>query len=394
MEAILMPDIGAFKSLILLIIIASHYKCATRNAPKSCIGIYSVRCRPAFVAKIGIDAGPVATIGKPLPLSFHMIRPLFALLLCVAGALMSATALAQPYPGKPIRLIIPFPPGGATDIIGRTLAQKLSTQLGQTVIVDNKPGAGGTLGSTEASKAAPDGYTLLLATTSTHSIAPSLYKNIAYSADKDFAPISEVATATNVLIVTPNLPAKDVAELVALARSKPDSLNFASSGNGTIVHLQSELFKQVAGVRLTHIPYKGTALAIPDLISGQTHLLFDSIVSALPHIKGGKVRALAVTSARRTPLLPDVPTVIESGLPGYEVSTYFGLFAPPGTPRDIVQRLQTEAAAAVQSADVKERFASQGAEPVGGTPEALSALIRSETAKWKRVIEAGQIRVE
>lgn len=302
--------------------------------------------------------------------------------------------LAQAYPSKPIRLIVPFPPGGATDIIGRTLAQKLSVQLGQTVIVDNKPGAGGTLGSAEASKAAPDGYTLLLATTSTHSIAPSLYKNISYSAEKDFTPILEVATATNVLIVTPKLPVKDVAELVALAKAKPDSLNFASSGNGTIVHLQSELFKLISGTQLTHVPYKGTALAIPDLISGQTHMMFDSLVSALPHIKGGKVKALAVTSIRRTPLLPGVPTVVESGLPDYVVNTYFGLFAPPGTPRDIVQRLQKEAVIAVQSADVKERFASQGAEAVGGTPEALSALIKSETVKWKRVIDAGQIKVE
>ena len=318
-----------------------------------------------------------------------------SLVLCTLGAmLLSPSVAAQAYPSKPIRLIIPFPPGGATDIIGRTLAQKLSTQLGQTVIVDNKPGAGGTLGSNEAAKAAPDGYTLLLATTSTHSIAPSLYKNIPYSVEKDFAPISEVATATNVLIVTPNLPVANVAELVALAKTKPDALNFASSGNGTIVHLQSELFKLDAGVKLTHVPYKGTALAIPDLISGQTHIMFDSLVSALPHIKGGKVKALAVTSIKRTPLLPNVPTVIESGLPGYEVNTYFGLFAPPGTPREIVQRLQREASAAVQSADVKERFASQGAEPVGGTPEALSALIRTETAKWKRVIEAGQIKVE
>ena len=316
------------------------------------------------------------------------------LLVAIASTLVSTLTSAQAYPSKPIRLIIPFPPGGATDIIGRTLAQKLSTQLGQTVIVDNKPGAGGTLGSNEAAKAAPDGYTLLLATTSTHSIAPSLYKNIPYSVEKDFAPISEVATATNVLIVTPNLPVSNVAELVLLAKSKPDALNFASSGNGTIVHLQSELFKLVAGVQLTHVPYKGTALAIPDLISGQTQMLFDSLVSALPHIKGGKVKALAVTSAKRTPLLPNVPTVIESGLPGYEVNTYFGLFAPSGTPREILQRLQREAAAAVQSPEVKERFAGQGAEPVGGTPEALSALIRAETAKWKRVIEAGQIKVD
>lgn len=325
------------------------------------------------------------------PTNFANVRHLFVTLVTL---LVATIAVAQPYPNKPIRLIVPFPPGGATDIIGRTLAQKLTLQLGQTVIVDNKPGAGGTLGSTEASKAAPDGYTLLLATTSTHSIAPSLYTNISYNAERDFTPISEVATATNVLIVTPNLPVKDVAELIALAKAKPDALNYASSGNGTIVHLQTELFKQLAGVQLTHVPYKGTALAIPDLISGQTHVLFDSIVSGLPHIKGGKVRALAVSSAKRTPLLPEVPTTAESGLADYVVNTYFGLFAPPGTPREIVLRLQRELLIAVQSPDVKERFASQGAEPVGGTPEALSALIRSESIKWKRVIVSGKIKVE
>ncbi len=323
-----------------------------------------------------------------------MIRAVLVSLTTAVSLLAAINVAAQAFPSKPIRLIVPFPPGGATDIIGRTLAQKLSVQLGQNVIVDNKPGAGGTLGSSEAAKAAPDGYTLLLATTSTHSIAPSLYKNISYSADKDFTPITEVATATNVLIVTPNLPAKDVAELIALAKKNPDALNFASSGNGTIVHLQSELFKLASNTKLTHVPYKGTALAIPDLIGGQTHVMFDSLVSALPHINGGKVRALAVTSAKRTPLLPNVPTVVESGLPDYVVNTYFGLFAPPGTPRDIVQRLQKEAVIAVLSADVKERFASQGAEPVGGTAEALSALIKSETVKWKRVIEAGQIKLD
>ena len=322
-----------------------------------------------------------------------MIRA-FACLLAVASLVGATVCGAQPYPSKPIRLIVPFPPGGATDIIGRTLAQKLTVQLGQTVIVDNKPGAGGTLGSAEAAKAASDGYTLLLATTSTHSIAPLLYKNIPYSVEKDFAPIAEVATATNVLIVTPNLPVTTVKELVALAKAKPGSLNFASSGNGTVVHLQGELFKQVSGTELAHVPYKGTALATPDLMSGQTHLMFDSLVSALANIKAGKIKALAVTSKERTPLLPNVPTVIESGLPGYEVSTYFGLFAPPGTPRDIVQRLHKEVVIAVLSADVKERFASQGAEPVGGTPEALSALIKSETVKWKRVIDAGQIKLD
>lgn len=318
-------------------------------------------------------------------------RILFTLL---AGLGMATIAAAQPYPNKPIRLIVPFPPGGATDIIGRTLAQKLSAQLGQTVIVDNKPGAGGTLGSTELTKAAPDGYTLLIATTSTHSIAPWLYKSIAYNVEKDFAPIGEVATATNVLIVTNSLAAKDVGELIALAKSQPGKLNFASSGNGTIVHLQSELFKLNSNTQITHVPYKGTALAIPDLISGQTHMLFDSIVSALPHIKGGKVRALAVTSAKRSSLLPDVPTVTQSGLPDYVVDTYFGLYAPMGTPRDIVDRLHREMATAVQSAEVKERFASQGAEPVGGTPAALSTLMKAEAEKWRRVIAAGQIKLD
>jgi tripartite-type tricarboxylate transporter receptor subunit TctC len=321
------------------------------------------------------------------------MKTIFSSLL-VSICLVAVAQAQAPYPNKPIRLIVPFPAGGATDIIGRTVAQKLTIQLGQSVVVDNKPGAGGTLGSAELTKAAPDGYTLLLATTSTHSIAPYLYKNIPYSVEKDFAPISEVATATNVLIVSPNLLAKDVREFIALAKAEPDKLNYASSGNGTIVHLQSELFKMISNTKVTHVPYKGTALAMPDLISGQTQLMFDSIVSALPHIKSGKVKALAVTSAKRSALLPDVPTVVESGLPDYVVNTYFGLYAPSGTPREIVLRLQREVANAVQSADVKERFASQGTEPVGGTAEALLALMKSEAEKWRRVVETGQIKID
>ena len=239
----------------------------------------------------------------------------FGLMLATLGsgplhAQATATGTGAAWPTRPVRLVIPFPPGGATDIIGRTLAQKLTAQLGQAVVVDNKPGAGGTLGSAEVAKAAPDGYTLLLATTSTHSVAPSLLKTTPYVVERDFTPISEVATATNVLIVSHTVNASDVRGLIALAKSAPHPLNFASSGNGTIVHLQSELFRQMAGLNLTHVPYKGTALAIPDLISGQTHLMFDSLVSALPHIKGGKVKVLAVTSAARTPLLPNVPTYL------------------------------------------------------------------------------------
>jgi tripartite-type tricarboxylate transporter receptor subunit TctC len=312
----------------------------------------------------------------------------------VAQTQSSATPTAATYPNKPIRLIVPFPPGGATDIIGRTLAQKLVAQFGQTVVVENRPGAGGTLGSAELMKAAPDGYTLLLGTTSTHSIAPHLYKNLGYVAERDFTPISEVATATNVLVVAPNLQVADVRQLVALAKAQPDKLNYASSGNGTVVHLQSELFKQISGTKITHVPYKGTALAMPDVMSGQVQMIFDSIVSALPHINGGKVRALAVTSAKRSPLLPNVPTVIESGLPGYEVNTYFGLYAPANTPRIIVDHLQKEVAKAVASADVKERFASQGAEPVGSSADALAQTMKLEAEKWKRVIETANVKLD
>lgn len=328
-----------------------------------------------------------------------MFRPIIALVVSlIAGATHTfaqpPAASTSPYPNKPIRLIVPFPPGGATDIIGRTLAQKLVAQFGQTVVVENRPGAGGTLGSAELMKAAPDGYTLLLGTTSTHSIAPHLYKNLGYVAERDFTPISEVATATNVLVVAPNLQVADVRQLVALAKAQPDKLNYASSGNGTVVHLQSELFKQISGTKITHVPYKGTALAMPDVMSGQVQMIFDSIVSALPHINGGKVRALAVTSAKRSPLLPNVPTVIESGLPGYEVNTYFGLYAPANTPRIIVDRLQKEVAKAVASADVKERFASQGAEPVGSSADALAQTMKIEAEKWKRVIETANVKLD
>jgi tripartite-type tricarboxylate transporter receptor subunit TctC len=328
----------------------------------------------------------------------RVITALAATSLSALTAAQTSSATAAPasgtYPSKPIRLIVPFPPGGATDIIARTLAQKLVAQLGQTVVVENRPGGGGTIGSGELLKAAPDGYTLLLGTTSTHSVAPNLYKNLGYVAERDFTPISEVASATNVLVVAPNLPVADVRQLVALARTQPDKLNYASSGNGTVVHLMSEHFKQLSNTKITHVPYKGTALAMPDVMSGQVQMIFDSIVSAIPHINSGKVRALAVTSAKRSPLLPNVPTVMESGLVGYEVNTYFGLFAPAKTPTDIVERLQKEVAKAVQSADVKERFASQGAEPVGGSPAALSSQMKSEAEKWKRVIETADVKLD
>lgn len=317
------------------------------------------------------------------------MRTLFCLL-CAAS--LSVSAFAQSYPIKPIRLVIPFPAGGATDIIGRTLAQKLGERLGQSVVVENKPGAGGSIGADFAAKSTADGYTLLLATSSTHSIGPILNKNIAYNPEKDFAPISYVASAASVLIVSPIIPAKNVAELIALAKTKP--LTFGSSGNGTIVHLQGEYFAHLAGLSLTHIPYKGTALAIPDVASGQVSMIFDSITSAIPHIKSGRVKALAVSSAKPSALLPDVPTVDATGLKGYESDTYFGLFAPTGTPLEIITRVQKEVASIVNSAEVRERFATQGVEPVGTDGAALTETMRQETAKWRRVIEQAKVKLD
>jgi len=300
--------------------------------------------------------------------------------------------LAQ-YPQRAIKMIVPFPPAGATDIVGRIVAQKLSERLGQTVVVENRPGAGGSIGSDLVAKAAPDGYTILMATTSTHSIGPVLQK-LPYDPLKDFAAITHVANVPNVLIVSPKLPVTNVNELVAYAKANPGKMNFASSGVGTIVHLNSEFFKMLTGTDIVHVPYKGTALAIPDLASGNIGMLFDSLASVMPHIKSGSARPLAINAAKRSHLLPNVPTFAEAGLPAFDRYTWFGMFTTAGTPPDVVRKLQTEVVAALQAPDLRERFDSVGAEPVGSTPEQFVERIKSDAARWGEVIKTANVKVQ
>lgn len=314
------------------------------------------------------------------------------LLLAFFLLLSSGLAAAQ-YPSRPVKLVVPFPPAGATDVVGRLVAAKLSERLGESVVVDNKPGAGGAIGSDLVAKSPADGYTLLIATSSTHSIGPTLQK-LPYDPIKDFAPITHVANVPNVLVVSPTLAVGSVQELVALAKSKPGQLNFASSGVGTIVHLNAELFKLISGTDMVHVPYKGTALSIPDVANGNVAMLFDSLASVMPHVKSGKVKPLAVNAARRQALLPDVPTLAEAGMPQFDRYTWFGMFAPAGTPPAIVARVQREVVAALQAPDLLERFAAVGAEPVGSTPAEFVERIRSDAARWSEVIRKANVKVQ
>jgi tripartite-type tricarboxylate transporter receptor subunit TctC len=322
------------------------------------------------------------------------MKCLLKLSLACLLSLSPGLACAQAYPVKPIKMIVPFPAAGTTDIVARAVGQKLSEALGQQVIIDNRPGAGGNIGSDLVAKAAPDGYTLLMGTVGTHAINASLYSKMPFDHVKDFVPITLVAAVPNVLIVNPSVAAKSVQELIALAKAKPGQLSFASSGNGTSIHLSGELFKTMAGVDMVHVPYKGSAPALTDLMGGQVNLMFDNLPSALAHIKAGKLRALAVTSSKRSPALPDVPTISEAGLPGFEASSWFGVFAPAATPKEIIARLSAEIVKVINSAELKERLAAQGAEVVGGSPEQFAAHIKSETAKWAKVVKASGATVD
>ena len=323
------------------------------------------------------------------------MKPISALLVAAAYTLSASGAMAQAsFPAHPIRLVVPFPAGGATDIFARAVSQKLGEKLGSaTIVVDNKPGAGGTIGSDIVAKAPADGYTLLLATSSTHSIGPSLGGKLPYDAVADFTPIVHVGSAPNLMVVPKSSPAKSVKEWIAYAKANPGKLNYGSSGSGTIVHLMGEYFKAQTGVFLVHIPYRGTSLAMPDLVSGKLDVLFDSFPSALPHVKEGRLRALGITSLKRSPLFPEVPAIAET-VPGFEATTWFGLYGPKAMPPELVARINTAVNQALREADVKDRLARLGIEPVGGTPQQFSAMLATDRAKWGKIIKDRQITSE
>ncbi len=304
------------------------------------------------------------------------------------GGLFSTAHAADAYPNKPVRLVVAFPIAGATDILARHFALKLSEQIGQNVIVDNRPGAGGTIGTRLITNAIADGYTLIMGTTSTHAIGPHLYTNKPYDPVADFTHVTQMATSPTVLMVGVQVPAKSVKELVAMAKAQPGKLNFGTSGIGTQFHLSGELLKMLAGINIVHVPYKGTALVYPDVIGGQIHMLFDVPPAALPFIKQGRVRALGVSGKKRAPVLPDVPTIAEAGIAGYDADLWFVLSAPPKLPKDRLARIHAESAKALNSADLKERYAGLGTDVVASSPEAVTEFLKIENAKWEKVVKA------
>ena len=320
-----------------------------------------------------------------------MMRWPAGLLTFLALAIAPLAHAQDDYPNRTVRIIVPFAPGGSTDVVARILADKLGTEMKQGFIVENKPGAGGNIGADAVAKATPDGYTLLMGTTGVLAINKYLYKEMSFDPERDLAPVSYTSLITNILVVNPQVPAKTVSELVALARAKPGSLTFASSGAGSSTHLSAELFKSMAGVDILHVPYKGSSQAITDLMGGQVTMLFDNAPSSIPFVEQGKLRALAVTSTKRLPNLPDVPTLDEAGVKGYESLSWSGIMAPAGTPKRVIDKLNAAIEKILRDPDVKQRFASLGVDPVGGPPEAFSRHIRAESEKWARVVKTANI---
>jgi len=303
-------------------------------------------------------------------------------------------ALAQPYPTKPVRMIVPFPPGGATDLLARVVGQKLGESLGHQVVIDNRPGAGGTIGSRLMLDAQPDGYTILMSSVSTHAIGPHLYAKPPYDPTTDFTAITEVSVTPTVLMVSATLPVGTLKEFIALAKARPGKLNYGSSGVGTQFHLSGELLKLLTGIDMAHIPYKGTALVYPDLFSGQVSMMFDTLSVAIPFIKAGRVKALGITGAIRSPALPDVPTIAEAGVAGFNADLWLGIWGPAKLPRDITDKLSSEIAKLLKLPDVRERLAAQGMEPVGNTPLEFAEFVRRENTQWSKVVKSAGVKAE
>jgi tripartite-type tricarboxylate transporter receptor subunit TctC len=322
-----------------------------------------------------------------------MFKRIAFVLLAWIPAFAGMTVQGQSYPLKPIRIVVPYPPGGFNDTLGRTLAAKFTESWGQPAIVENKPGANTLIGSDFVAKSPADGYTLLIVAFP-FAVTPSLIKNMPYDTLRDFAPVVLAAQSPNILVVNPTLPVKSVGELIALARSKPDGLSYASTGNGSSNHISMELFKSLAGVKIVHIPYKGSAPAVTDLLGGQVPVMFDNAPNVMPHVKAGRLRALGQSGLARSSIAADVPTVAEAGVPGYEVMVWFGLVAPAGTPRDVIAKLNAEVLKILAMPDVRERFLAQGVEPMGSTPEQFGEHIRAQMTKWAKVVTDAGVKAE
>jgi tripartite-type tricarboxylate transporter receptor subunit TctC len=323
------------------------------------------------------------------------MRSILGITSFLLASICAFAAQAQaPFPSKPLRIVVPFAPGGSTDIFARLIGERLSAALGQPVLIENRAGAGGNIGADAVAKARPDGYTLLMATTGVMAINNALYRNMSYDAARDFEPVIFVASITNVLAVPADLPAKSVAELIALAKAQPGRLTFASSGSGSSTHLSAELFKSLTAVDIVHVPFKGSGQALMDVIAGRVSMIFDNMPSALPHIKGGKLRALGVTGLKRSSALPEVPTIAEAGVAGYDSLSWSGLAAPAGTPKEIIQKINAETDSILASPDMRARLAEQGGEAIGGAPAQFAGHIRAEREKWSRLIRERKLALD